>query len=236
MSWVTNTTVELVRFQTVRRKSCIDTASLRVEGAERLVEQQDVGFGRQGPGDRDPLAHAARELVGRVVRELRQADDAEQLLHPSGALGLAHAHALEPERDVLRDRAPRIEAVGLEHHAAVGAGPMTGSWSISTVPDVGMSSPAMMFSSVDFPQPEDPTRHTNSRSATSRFTWSIASTVWRFVRNSFTRSVTTSFGAFPWATGTLATNSASSAPVDAPTVTTGPTATPGCATSGATGH
>ncbi len=40
--------------------------------------------------------------------------------------------------------------------------------SISTSPEVRSSSPAMMRSSVDLPQPEGPTKTTNSPSATSR--------------------------------------------------------------------
>ena len=124
-----------------------------------------------------------------------------------------------------------------------GPGPITGSWSISTVPEVGRSSPATMLSKVDLPQPDEPTRHTNSWSATSRFTWSMARTVPRFlVRYSFTRSVTTSFGGrdeLPNATsgaavsGPVSTADASAGPR---TVTTEPTATPGCATSGGRGR
>ncbi len=39
-------------------------APLGVDGAERLVEQQHRRVGGQGPGHADPLALAARELVG----------------------------------------------------------------------------------------------------------------------------------------------------------------------------
>ena len=95
---------------------------LRVERAERLVEQQDVGLGRERAGDRDALAHAARELVGRVVGELGEPDDAEQLLHPLARWALRMPTHSSPNATFSRDRAPRVEAVGLEHHAAVGPG------------------------------------------------------------------------------------------------------------------
>ena len=45
---------------------------------------------------------------------------------------------------------------------------LTLSPSISTSPDVASSSPAMMRSSVDLPQPDGPTKTTNSPSFTSR--------------------------------------------------------------------
>ena len=40
----------------------------RVEGAERLVHQDQVGVGRQGPGHADPLPLAAAELVREPTR------------------------------------------------------------------------------------------------------------------------------------------------------------------------
>ena len=40
-----------------------------VERAERLVHEQDVGVLGEGPGQGDPLAHAARQLVGRACAE-----------------------------------------------------------------------------------------------------------------------------------------------------------------------
>ena len=46
---------------------------LGVERAERLVEQQHVGLGGEGPGDGHPLAHAARQLAGEGVGELAEA-------------------------------------------------------------------------------------------------------------------------------------------------------------------
>src|SRR5437588_383638 len=45
-----------------------DLARLRVEGTERFVHQQDVGFHREGAGETDALLHPAGELVR--IREL----------------------------------------------------------------------------------------------------------------------------------------------------------------------
>ena len=55
-------------------------------------------------------------------------------------------------------------------------GPDTGVSSTFIVPLSGLSSPATRFSSVDFPQPLGPTRHTNSPSPTFRLTFLSAST------------------------------------------------------------
>src|SRR5471032_2800268 len=48
-----------------------------------------------------------------------------------------------------------------------GARKVTSRSAMWIVPAVGTSSPAIMFSSVDFPQPEDPTRIRNSPASTS---------------------------------------------------------------------
>ncbi len=57
-------------------------------------------------------------------------------------------------------------------------GPATGWPLASTSPEVWYSSPPMMRSSVDLPQPEAPTKVTNSLSAMSRLTSFRASTRW----------------------------------------------------------
>src|ERR1700733_13764869 len=55
-------------------------------------------------------------------------------------------------------------------------GPVTGLPSIATSPVVGSSNPAMMRSSVDFPQPEAPIMQTNSPFGMARSTGASAST------------------------------------------------------------
>ena len=93
-----------VRCQTGEQEVLQVALGLGVEGAERLVEQQDVGLRGQRPGDGDALAHAARELLRQGVGELGEAHDAEQLVDPLGAAGLRPARDLEPELDVVGRR------------------------------------------------------------------------------------------------------------------------------------
>ena len=46
-------------------------AGLRVQRGEGLIHQQDIGFGRQRPGQGHTLPHTARQLVRIAVLELR---------------------------------------------------------------------------------------------------------------------------------------------------------------------
>ncbi len=54
-------------------------ADLGVERRQRLVEQQQLGLGRQRPGERHALLLAAGELVGIAVAELLQLDERQHL-------------------------------------------------------------------------------------------------------------------------------------------------------------
>ena len=59
-----------------------------VERAERLVHQQDRRLEGERPGDRDPLLHAARQLVRVVPGEVAELDEVEHLAPPgASALG-----------------------------------------------------------------------------------------------------------------------------------------------------
>ena len=55
-------------------------ADLRVERAERLVQQQHARLDREGAGERHALALAAGELVRVAVLVAGEPDDAEQLV------------------------------------------------------------------------------------------------------------------------------------------------------------
>ena len=59
---------------------------LGVEGAERLVEEQHRRLGGQGPGDRHPLLHPARQLPGQRAGEVGQAHDVQVLGRPGRAI------------------------------------------------------------------------------------------------------------------------------------------------------
>ena len=79
----------------------------RVERAGRLVGEQEPALADDRPGDRDPLALAARELVGEAVRLLGDAELLQCL--ECGCAGSSGARAVELERqgDVLDSRQPR---------------------------------------------------------------------------------------------------------------------------------
>jgi len=49
----------------------------RIEGAERLVQEEDAGLERQGTGERGALPHAARELRGNPVLGTRRSPCAD---------------------------------------------------------------------------------------------------------------------------------------------------------------
>ena len=99
-----------------------ERTGLVVERAEGLVEEQDGRIVGERPGDRGALLHAARELLRIVLLEAAQSD----LLDIGGGDGAPfrgrHAFLAQPVFDVLVDREPREQGVGLEHHAAVRAG------------------------------------------------------------------------------------------------------------------
>jgi hypothetical protein len=63
--------------------------------------------------------HAAGELVGVPVGEVREAHHVEQVLDPGASVGGCHAVQLERQHDVPRDRAPRQQAGLLERDAVV---------------------------------------------------------------------------------------------------------------------
>ena len=147
----------------------------RVERAERLVHQQHVGVLRQRPRERDALAHAAGELVRPLVAEARRGCTSSS---SSSALGRRSAlptpASFSGELDVAARREPREQRGLLEHQRR--CGPRT-----STRPDVGRSSPATRLSSVLLPQPDAPSRHTNSpgrRRASRRRARAYASPAW----------------------------------------------------------
>ena len=68
----------------------------RVDRRRRLVEDEQVGRLDQRVGDAQPLAHAARVGLDRVVGAIGQADLLEDLVDGGFRLGLAEA--VEPRR------------------------------------------------------------------------------------------------------------------------------------------
>jgi hypothetical protein len=83
---------------------------------ERLVEQQHLGPLDQGARERDPLALAARELIGRPLVQARKAHHGERVLDPRSDLRARRAGDPEPIRHVLGHAHVREHRVRLEHH------------------------------------------------------------------------------------------------------------------------
>ena len=90
-------------------------AHLRVERAERLVEQQHLWPRRERPGERHALPLPSGELVGIALGEVRHLHELEQLLHAGLARLLRFLPDLEPELDVLEHGHVAEQRVVLEH-------------------------------------------------------------------------------------------------------------------------
>ena len=119
----------------------------QVEMVGRLVEQQDVGRGRQHAGQRGAARFAAGEFAGVLL-----AGEAELLQQVARA-------------DADRRRAQaRLDIGERGRRSPTGPAPAAGSGSVAPgctkrVPPSGSIRPAAIFSSVDLPEPLRPTRH-----------------------------------------------------------------------------
>ena len=128
-----------------------------VEGAERLVEQQQLGLADQRPGQRRPLGLAARQGLGPVVLVAGQARP-RRSAWPAPGVG-------DRRR---RGRAPRCRA---RRPTAAGGRPGTrpsAARARGRRPSAPASSPARIRSSVVLPEPDRPSRATNSPAPMSR--------------------------------------------------------------------
>ena len=132
-----------------------DVAGHGVEGAEGLVHEQDVALLGQRAGQGHALAHAARELVGLAILEPAQLHQAEQLGGPLAALGLADAAEAQGQLDVAAHGQPGEER--RRPGTSCAGRPVR-----CTSPAVALSRPATRLSRVVLPQPDAPTRQTNS--------------------------------------------------------------------------
>src|SRR6266545_4656502 len=90
-------------------------AGLRVQRGERLVHQQHVRVESEATGDRDPLLHAAGQLVRVPVGEPGQPHQVQELPRPVPAGAPRDPLALQPELHVGLCGAPGEQGVLLEH-------------------------------------------------------------------------------------------------------------------------
>lgn len=99
---------------------------LRGPGVERgrgLVGEEHGRLAGERPGDADTLLLPAGELRGVRLGLVGEADEVEQLTDPARPLPPRHAHDLQREGHVPRDRAGRQQREVLVDHADAHAGP-----------------------------------------------------------------------------------------------------------------
>jgi hypothetical protein len=95
-------------------------ANLRVQRAERLVQQKYFGFMGERASDRYPLLLPAGQLCGQALIHALEGHEAKKLLPPLATLAGLHTPDSQCEFDVFTDRHVTEERVVLEHqpHAA----------------------------------------------------------------------------------------------------------------------
>ena len=86
----------------------------QIQGAQRLVQQQDLGLVDQGPGDGHPLLLAAGELGDLSVLKAPEADDVQHLLDPPVDLHGVKLGDAQAEGNVVVDVQMGEEGVALE--------------------------------------------------------------------------------------------------------------------------
>ena len=153
-------------------------ADVRVERAERLVEQQHLRLDRQRARERHPLALTARQLVRALLRPRSSGRPAPAARRPargsrpSDACGSAGRRRRSRGRSCARTR--RSAGRRSRCPRSCGRASVTSSPSIRIAPVSGASSPAMIRSSVDLPEPLGPSSAVSDPSGTSSVTSSSA--------------------------------------------------------------
>ena len=92
-------------------------ADQRVERRKRLVEEPDLGLGRQAAGNAHPLLLAARQFTRVEMLATAKADQVDHLAGAGLAGGPVHALDAEREGDVFQHVEVRQKREVLEHHA-----------------------------------------------------------------------------------------------------------------------
>ena len=152
-------------------------ARQRVERAERLVHQQDVGIVHQRAADAGALLHAAGQLARILALEAGEADEREQVARALASGARRAFPSCRAGTARCRERSPRAAASAPGRRCrSRRAARSPRAPPIETVPPVGGTRPATSRSSVDLPQPDGPTRQTNSLRRTSSETSDMATT------------------------------------------------------------
>ena len=98
-------------------------ADLRVERAERLVEQQDARLDGERAGERHALPLAAGELTGKALLQAGELHEVEEVQHALADFRLGRAAAAGPHRqaegDVVEHRHVAEQRVMLEYEADI---------------------------------------------------------------------------------------------------------------------
>ena len=154
-------------------------AELEVERPQRLVQQQHLGAVDDRPGERDPLALAARQLRRLAVAVAASCTIASASGDTLGALAPGDAAHAQPVADVVGDSHVREERVVLEDGVDL-PGERRIACDVPPAevdrPASGRSKPAISRRVVVLPEPDGPSMVKNSPAASSRSTPSTART------------------------------------------------------------
>ena len=90
---------------------------LRIERAERLVEQDKARLQHERAGDADTLPHAAGKLRGIGAGEVRQSHEGQRVIDAAADFRVDDAVTTQAERGVVPHRQPRKASILLEDDA-----------------------------------------------------------------------------------------------------------------------
>ena len=92
-------------------------ADQRIERAEGLVHQQDVGIGRERASEADALLHTARKMMRKGLLVALEADTLHPLRRAFGALGPRETLEGQAVADIVHHGPVREQRETLEYHA-----------------------------------------------------------------------------------------------------------------------
>src|SRR5262245_14274449 len=90
---------------------------LGIEGAKRLVEQNQAWLKHERAGDADTLPHTARKLRGIGAGKVRQSHESQRIIDAAANLRVGHAVTTQAKRGVVPYRQPRKAGILLKDDA-----------------------------------------------------------------------------------------------------------------------